>query len=172
MKFFAYTLFFISMLVVFIPKASIYYLLETSLKKFDILISNERLTDNIISLNISHLDISAKAVDVAFVKSVDVTLLGAYMAVDVEGVKLSSLVESYLPSKIDSVHISYSLVDPLHLNAEAEGAFGTANATLSLLDKNASVVLLPSKKMLQKHRSSLRFFKRNKDGEYVYAKNI
>ena len=172
LRFFAYTLFFILALMAFVPKSSLYYLLEQNLKKFDVVISDEQLQESLLSLSIANANISTKGIDSASIGQSDVTLLLFYNKLSFKDIKLSSIVETYLPSKIASIEIDYSLFHPLTLEVNAEGDFGEARSSLHLLDRNASVVLQPSKKMFSHYRKSLRFFKKNKDGEYTYAKSL
>ena len=100
LKFFGYVLFFVFALMVFIPKSSLYYLAEENLKKFDVVISDETLHENIFSLSIENLEISVKGIESAVVQEADIGLLFFYNSVSVKNIKLSSLVESYLPSKV------------------------------------------------------------------------
>ena len=172
LKFFAYFAFFILALMAFIPKESAYYFLEKELKNFDVVISKETLHSSIPSLRIENLNITTKGIDSAKVQSVDVTLLGLYNSLTCEDISLSTLVESYLPSKIEKLHISYSIFDPLHLNARGHGDFGSFDANVHLIDRNATVSLKPSKLMLKRYRNSLRFFKKSKNGEYTYAASL
>ena len=171
-KFFAYTLFFILALIAFMPKESLYFLLEENLQKFGVVLSNEQLEESFFSLNIENMEISAKGIDSALVEEADITLLLVYNSVDVKNIKLSSLVESYLPSKIDTLHIRYTLINPFEVEAQSHGGFGDATIHFNIVDRNVSVILKPSKKMFQKYRNSLREFKKSQNGEYVYAKTF
>ena len=172
LRFFAYTLFFIVALMVFVPKSSVYYLLEHNLKKVDVVISGEQLTESLLSLNIANANISTKGIDSAIIGQSDVTLLLVYDKLSFKDIKLSSIVETYLPSKIASVEIDYSVFHPLTLEVNAEGDFGEARGSLHLLDRNATLILKPSKKMFSSYRKSLRLFKKNMNGEYIYAKSL
>ncbi len=172
LKFFAYTFFFVVALMVFVPKTSIYYLLEKNLKKFDVVISDEQLKESLLSLNITNAHISTKGIDSAIISKSDITLLLFYNKLSFRDIKLSSIVETYLPSKIASLEIDYSLLHPLTLEINAEGDFGEARGSLHLLDRDVSLILKPSKKMFTSYKKSLRFFKKDKDGEYTYAKSL
>jgi len=171
-KFVALSLFFIFALILFVPKESFYYLLEQNLKKYDLIISNEKLEDKVLSLNVQNLDISAKGIESLTIKEADIEILGLYNSVKLQNIQLSSLVENYLPAKIDKVDIYYTIFNPLVLHADGHGAFGDARITLRILDKNVTLVLEPSKVMLSKYRNSLRMFKKSKNGEYIYEKSL
>jgi hypothetical protein len=172
MKFFAYLLFFILSLILFIPKDSVYFFVEKNLKQFDVIVSKEHLTQNFFSLDVENMEVSVKAIDAALIQKMDITLLGVYNHLSVENIKLSSLVESYLPSKVDSLEVGYSLLSPLHVLGDAKGEFGKVSLLVNLVDRNISVALKPSKLMFSKYRNSLRMFKKSKNGEYIYAKSF
>jgi hypothetical protein len=87
-------------------------------------------------------------------------------------IKLSSIVEAYLPSKIKLVTIEYSLLHPLSVKIHSLGDFGDLNARFDLVELKLNATLKPSKLLLEKYSSSLRFFKKSQDGEYVYEKAI
>jgi len=172
LKFVAFLLFFIFALILFVPKESFYYLLEQKLEKFDFIISNEKLEDKTLSLNIENLDISAKGIEALTIKEADVLILGLYNSVELQNIQLSSLVESYLPAKIEKVDISYTILNPLVVQADGYGTFGDARVAVNILEKKARLVLKPSKIMLNKYRNSLRKFKKSKNGEYIYEKSL
>ena len=165
-------LFFIFALMLFVPKQSFYYLLEQNLKKFDLIISNETLADRIISLKIKHLDVTLKGIETLSIKEADITLLGLYNEVALHNVQLSSLVESYLPAKIERVKIEYTLLHPLQLQAEGEGLFGDASVVVDIVEKKVTLLLQPSPMMLKRYRKSLRMLKKSKNGEYIYEKSL
>ena len=158
--------------MLFSPKSSVYYFGEHELKKFGVVISEETLHESTLSLEIKNLNISLKEIESAVVKKVDITLLLAYNSIHLENIKLSSLVESYLPSKIDSLDLKYTIFNPLHIKGEALGQFGEATIDVSISDRNATLSLKPSKKMFTSYKKTLRMFKKSKNGEYVYAKTF
>ncbi|HHB94453.1 MAG TPA: hypothetical protein ENK88_04840, partial [Campylobacterales bacterium] len=65
-------------LVIFAPKQQIYYLLEKELAKNDIVISNEKFSDNLLGLSISDADIYVKGIKMAHIKSVDLDIFLLY----------------------------------------------------------------------------------------------
>jgi len=172
LKFLSYSLFFIFALILFTPKNSIYYFAEENLKKFDLVISNESLEDDFTTLKVKNLEISAKSIDAGVVEELDLTLLVVYNKLLFTNVELSSLVESYLPSKIENLEIFYTLFNPLFVEAKSNGAFGDARVLFNLQTQELSIYLHPSKKMFSSYRNSLKYFKKSETGEYVYAKTF
>ncbi len=172
LKFLSYSLFFIFALILFVPKNSIYYFAEENLKQFDLVISNESLEDNFTTLKVKNLEISAKSIDAGVVEELDLTLLLVYNKLLFTNIELSSLVESYLPSKIENLEISYTLLNPLFVEGKSKGVFGDAHMFFNLQTRELSVSLHPSKKMFSSYRNSLKYFKKSATGEYVYAKTF
>lgn len=172
LKFLSFTLFFLMALMIFIPKESVYYFAEKQMKAFDVVVSNEKLTENIFSLHIKNLEISAKGVDSAVIQEADIKLLLMYNSLNFEKIQLSSVVEAYAPSNIEHIELQYTLVNPLNVIVNAKGDFGEAHASFNLLKRAANVVLKPSKRMLSNYRRTLHFFKKSQNGEYVYAKTF
>lgn len=172
LKFLAFTLFFLLALVVFTPKESFYFLLEKNLKKFDLVVSNEILENNFLSLGIKNLEISTKGVESATVSEADITLLLFYNSLEFTNVKLSSLVDAYAPSRVDKIKVTYTLFNPLVLHANAKGKFGEAEVAFNILDRELNVSLSPSKVMFSKYEKTMKMMKKDENGEYVYAKTF
>ena len=171
-KFFGYTLFFIGTLIFFMPKNSLYFFAEENLKQFDVIISKESLSDKFLSLNVKNMEISAKAIDAGVIEELDITLLLAYNKLEFKNIQLSSLVESYLPSKISQIVVTYSVINPLVIYGRGVGEFGEANLVFHIDTRELVVSLKPSKKMFSHYRNSLAKFKKSETGEYVYAKSF
>lgn len=172
LKFLGFTLFFLFALMAFMPKESFYFLLETQLKPYGIIISNETLESSLLGLEIQNLSISAKEIDAALVQNAKIKLLGVYNVVAFEGVSLSSLVDIYAPADIQTLEFSYTLLHPLHLKAEAKGDFGEARGSFSLLERSVELQLTPSQLMQMQYAKTLRMLKKDADGEYSYAKTF
>jgi hypothetical protein len=171
-KFFAYTLFFFFALIAFTPKSSVYFLLEQNLKKFDVIISKESLEESLLTLHIQNLELSAKGIESAVVQNADVTLLGFYNNIALQNIELSSVVDAFLPPKIESATVSYTILNPLEIKAVAIGDFGEAHVAFDILGRKLSATLTPSPRMLKEYRSSLKEFKKDENGGYVYAKTL
>jgi len=171
-KFFMYVLFFIFALIIFAPKASLYFLLEENLKKFDIVVSDESLEDKFFSLELTNLNVTVKGVESAHVEEADVTIFLLFNNIELQNIELSSLVDSFMPAKIDTIKLSYTLFNPLVVKGEGNGEFGKTTMNLNLLSRELKLLLKPSKKMLHSYQNSLKMFKKDTNGEYSYAKTF
>jgi len=171
-KFLAFSLFFFIALILFMPKENFYFLLEKELQKFDVVVSEERLQERSLSLEIENLHITAKEVDSAVIERADVMLLGFYNSIFFEGIELSSIVSVYLPPKLESVKVKYSILNPFIVYVDAHGEFGEAQLHFSLLESQLQASVKPSKKMLKEYKKSMRMLQKDENGEYSYAKTF
>ena len=172
LKFFIYLLFFKAMLIFFMPKENLYYLAEKELAKKSLVISKENIKDSGFIFNIENAHISMKEIQSAVISNIELKLFLFFNRLRVENIHISQSFKNFLPLNIDKVDISYSILDPLNIIIKADGGFGVLNGSFNLIDRALFVVLKPSKLMYLDYKTLLRNFKKNKDGEYIYVKNI
>jgi len=170
--FLGYTLFFMSALIYFTPKISIYYFLEEELQKQGVVISAEEVVDSGFSLQLSHANVSYKGIDSARVANLEVNIFELYNSVNAQDILLSSAAESFVPLKINTIDVSYSILNPLHVTGNAEGEFGSLEMEYTILENSVELMLEPSKLMLKSHKSTLRNFVKSEDGGYSYVKTF
>ena len=170
--FFAYVMFFISALIYFTPKISIYNYIEKELLNYDVIISNETVLDSGFSLNLTDADIFVKSIHSATVQEVDIKIFALYNNITLHNITLSNVAASFVPLNIENVTIRHSVIDPLRINAYSVGEFGEVEASLNILDRNVSVRLTPSALMLKDYRNSMKQLSKNEDGSYSYVKTF
>ena len=170
--FLAYTLFFMAALIYFTPKISIYYFLEKELQKQGVVISAEEAVDSGFSLQLSHANISYKGVDSAKVASLEVNIFELYNSVNVQDILLSSAAESFVPLTINTIYVSYSILNPLQVTGSAQGEFGSLEMEYTILENLVQITLEPSKLMLKNYKSTLGNLVKSEDGGYSYVKTF
>jgi hypothetical protein len=172
LKFFAMLAFFVLALIFFAPKIGMYYFLEHELKVYDVVISGETLQDKGLRLEIKDAQIFVKSIESATVKTCDVTLLLFYNAINASEITLSQSAKSFVPLKIESLQISYTLLNPLRVNVHVVGEFGVAEAYMHILQKSLHVELEPSPIMSQEYKNALKEFAKSEDGGFTYDKTF
>jgi len=170
--FFAYLSFFMLALIYFAPKVSAYYLLETNLKSFDVIVGSENLNDNGFSLDINNAKVFVKSIESAEIENINIKLLALYNSINISGVVLSSTAKSFIPLKIQSANITHHIFNPLNINADVIGEFGEAEIVVNLLDRTLHLKLTPSSLMSKRFRNTLRNFKKSENGELIYDKTF
>lgn len=63
-------------LVAFLPKQNLYYLVEQELKKYDIILSNEKFTSQLFGFRLKDATLHIKGVYISSLENVDVSFLG------------------------------------------------------------------------------------------------
>ena len=170
--FFSYTLFFITALMYFTPKDSIYFFLEEKLKKVDIVISSEQVNDSGFSLKIADADIYFKSISSANINEASIRVFAIYNSINFKNITLSKTAKSFAPLNIASVQAVYSILNPLNAKINAIGDFGILEAQYNILDKTLNLVLKPSKNMLKNYKHTLRKLSKTKNGEFIYDKTF
>ncbi len=172
LRIFTYMVFFILALIYFIPKSSVYYYVEKELELHNIILSQEEIVQNNFSLDINNAQVTYQKIDSAEIENIDVKIFLVYNSIDLVNVKLSSMASTFIPTKIDRLHLKYSVINPLHIEVEASGEFGDVKGEIDVVDRNLSMILSPSELMLKKYKNSLKLFKKNEQGEYEYDKTF
>jgi len=171
-KFLAYISFFILAIIYFAPKVSLYYLAESKMKPFDVVVTSEVLKDNGFSLDIKDGSVVVKSIESAKFENINIKLLGLYNFISVDNIYLSSTAKSFIPLYIRKINIQYYVLNPLNIDMFAIGEFGKVRAFVDLVKRELRVVLTPSKLMISKYKSSLKNLKKSENGEFTYAKTF
>lgn len=170
--FLVYTLFFIGALIYFSPKEQLFYLAESSMKEANLYIYNETFYDNGFSFSLQDFDISFESVKALHAMNATCSLFGISNSIIVQDITLSGALSSFIPLKIESLELSYSILNPLNITLYSKGDFGEAHGNFALLEQEAKVSLIPSQQMQKEFKHTLREFKQDTAGGYIYAKKL
>ena len=171
-KFFAYSAFFIVMLYLFFPKENLYYKMQEHAVQYKVKVFENKIKANLFSLDLLDGKLLYEGVETATFQKAHILLLGFYNGVHVNSVTLSGLVKNFLPQKIEQIDASYSLLHPLEIRFFLKGDFGSAEGFYEIKSSKIVVKLHPSKMMQMHFKSSLREFKKLKNGVYSYEKSL
>ena len=166
--FFLYSFLFIAALLFFTPKENLYYFAEEQLKPLGVVIGYEEAVDHGFTLEILHAKLYVQKIKSADIDSATIGIFGIYNAVSLDNIVLDKAFEQFFPPLIQRIDLHQSIFNPLSLNAVAIGDFGEAEATVDLLERNATVILKPSKLMFSRYKSTLKQLKKTKEGDYRY----
>ena len=170
--FLAYAIFFIASLLFFLPKEELYYLAEKHLQKQGVVFFDETLNDEGFSLHLQNLGIAFKGVHGATAEDVRVKPFLLYNALSVKELKLAAALRSFLPLEVEEITVLYTPLSPLELQATARGAFGTIEGRYNIVTNEVHAKLNASDEMQKNYAHTLRYFKKEQNGEYAYAKKL
>ena len=171
-KYILFIVFFMLALVYLFPKNSAYFLLEKELQKNEIIVSNELIKDKGFVFYVYDATIYFNSIKVLKFTSLKSDIFLYYNKIYIKDIELSSLIASFLPTKIDDVKLLYTIQKPLSLLLNAKGDFGTAKAVYNLQTKKFLLNLKPSPLMKRKYKRTLLYFKKNNKGEYNYEQAL
>jgi len=152
---------------IFAPKHELYYMLEKKLKENDIIISNETITDTWFGLNIKNAQIYAKGVKLAEAAELQLNIFFLYNTLSVNSIAVDESLHNMAPKNIDEIKATYTVIDPIHVNLNALGSFGTMDGAITLTEKNIKL-LFPVVKELNGIK---KYLNKNKEGGWYYETN-
>lgn len=171
-KIFAYILFFILVLIYFMPKESLYYLFEKELEKYGVVISKEVSSDSGFSLELNNGTIFYNSIQSANIDSINMKVFLLYNSISAQNIELSNIASSFVPLHVDNMKIRYSIFNPLNIVFSADGEFGEATGEVGVLDNYINIVVTPSELMSKKYKNTLNSLRKNENGEYQYDKTF
>ncbi len=167
LKFFVYLFVFVFALLFFLPKESLYNLAEKELKKYEVIVSNEKREEKAFSLHITDGDIYVKGIKVAELKSAKISSYLFFNEIKIKNIKLLDSLQNMLPSPISSVDITYSVLNFDKVNIKANGSFGKIEGFVDLIKRKIVLNLKASSKMKRSYSKILDKMK-FKNGRYIY----
>jgi hypothetical protein len=105
---------------------------------------------------------------VAKVKTIEVNLMMYNNAINIKDIKIDKDYEVFVPTRIDNVDITYSLLEPAFVYLTSKGQFGEVNASYNILNDSIYMKLAPSK-ILLRNKDIMNSFVKTKNG-YIYEK--
>ena len=167
LKIILYIFTFIFAIFLFLPKESLYNLLEKQLEKSSIIISNEKRDEKFFGLDILDGDIYYEKINVANVRKISLKTFLIYSELKIDDIKLLKSLKSLAPSPIDEIVIKYSLLTFNKIDINAKGLFGELIGNIDILNRVITLELAASTNMKNSYLNILKNMKLN-EGKYYY----
>ena len=167
-RFFLYTILILFFLIFFAPKEQLYFYLEQKLQDNKIVIYQEKVQPTNIGIVLKDGLISYNKI---FIRLFSDLSIGSYWFktnITINNFFIDKDYKFFIPSKIDKIDISHSLLNPLNVIIVASGEFGKLNGSYDLISNKLKLNLTPSETMKTK-KELLKFMLKTKDG-YKYEK--
>lgn len=140
----AYFVFILLAIVVLAPKRHLYDIAQQEMKKYDLVISGEKIKDKFLSLELENGEIWAKDILSANFGNVLVYPFLAFNQIKIQNLKTSKNLQNIISLNIQEASINQVFWNPLKLELKAIGDFGEASGFVSLKDKNGTILIAPS----------------------------
>lgn len=167
LKILIYVFTFIFAIFLFLPKESMYYLVEQNLLKNKIVISNELVNENLFGLDISNGQIYYENINIASVDKIEIQSFLFYSQIKVSDIKLMDSFETMAPSPINKIEIKYSVLKFDKISINSTGLFGELKGFVDIVNRVVSLELTASNKMKDSYSKILKNMKL-KEGKYYY----
>ena len=166
-KLFIYFLIFVLFTLILLPKVSMYNLLEQELSKQNIIISDEKRDEKLLSLIVNDAKVYYQGIEGANINSIAFFSSLLYSKVEVRDVKLLQSLSSFFPPYIENVVLKHSILDYKNINISSFGEFGVLNGNIDLINRTLVFKLKASSKMKKQYLRVLKQMKLE-EGEYIY----
>lgn len=166
-KLLTYFLIFVSLTFFLIPKESIYNLLEQELSRQNVIISDEKRTEVLLTFKLDDAKVYYQGIEAININSVTFFSSAFYTKVEVNNIGLLQSLSSFFPENIKKIELKHSVLDYKNINIYSIGDFGVLNGNIDLLNRNIILKLEVSSKMKRDYSRVLKQMKLE-EGMYIY----
>ena len=166
-KLFIYFLIFLVFTLILLPKVSMYNLLEQELSKQNIIISDEKRDEKLLSLNVSDAKVYYQGIEGANINSITFFSFLLYSKIEISDVKLLQSLSSFFPPYIKNIVLKHSVLDFKNISIYSLGDFGLLNGNIDLISRTLILKLEASSKMKKQYSRVLKQMKLE-EGKYIY----
>ncbi len=154
------------LIIFFAPKRQLYYAAEEQLEQYKVIHSGEFVKDSGFLLSLRDGTLYFEDLRIAKIAQITVLPLIVYNNISVAPFSFSQQMQSMVPGTVDSISITHSIVNPLSIDIKASGDFGELQGSVQPLDRNISLLLSPSSKLLDLDPIWLKQLQKVEDGGY------
>lgn len=166
-KYLILTMFFLAALSIFAPKKNLYFLLEESMQKENMILSKESINEKLFSLEVNDSILYYKNIKFANIKNIDFNSFIFYNNIYLRSIEISNNFILYLPKNINFIDINVNLLTETKISSS--GDFGEVEASFDFFNRSFVLYLKASSLMKKKYKSTLKHMKLEKKGyKYEY----
>lgn len=159
-------IFFIFALLIFLPKENLYYFALKKAYEEKIFVNSKSIKDDGLSLSIQKSIIYYDDIQALKVENINLNLYLIHNTINIYDIALDDMLRQFLPSKIKSLEISHSILNPLVVDIKANLVQAKAYGSFDILTNTISLNIKPSKQFLVLYKKLLKNMKKLENGEY------
>ena len=169
LKLFSFVVLFFTIVILFLPKEQLFYKLINTASQNKVYLSDYTFKENLVSSNIKNINTIYDGINIANIKNIDAKVLLVYNNINITGINLDESLNSFVPSKIKSINIRYSVINPLNVFVDVYSKLYSIKIDFDLIDMKINAVFKTSKFFRKKYKKLLRELKYDKDiKDYTY----
>jgi len=156
--------------MILLPKTPLWYALESQLKSYNIIIDDERINENLSSLEITQGTLYFGNMQIARMQEATLSVWLLHNTLSINDLYFANSLKMLQGIQIKSAILAHSIITPLTLAIEASGSFGSLEGTIDLQTRKILLTIKPTA-VLKQNSMIMRMLKKTKEG-YLYAKTF
>lgn len=170
LKIAVYTLTALFLFVAIAPKKNLYFLAEEELLKHKIVLSGETIHNGMLYFEVRDANIYYEDIYAGRLERLKIYPLIFWNRISLENLKIDKALSRFVPPNTELLLARYSLLNPIGIELQGEGSFGSFFGEVNLIDRNISIELNASKEM-QSYRDITKKMKKI-DGKLRYEQSF
>jgi len=134
-------------IIIFLPKANIYYSAEEALASAHLYLSGESVNDRFLYLDVRDASLLLDSMPIGTIEHIRVIPLIFFNRATITSLNFSGEFASLFPEGIEYLTFTYSLLHPLSIVIEGKGGFGPVHGEIDLKNERLEVIFEPSQIM-------------------------
>lgn len=140
MKRLLYVFYILLIVIILLPKEKFYFTFESLLSKYHLFINHEVLSDNFFYLDADDGDIVLDNQTVASIENIRISPWIFLNRLSFSNLSVLPQYRNFFPGKIDTITVTYSLLNPLEITIQGEGDFGHFKGGYDLMSQKIKIV--------------------------------
>jgi len=125
--------------LLFMPKAELYYTLEKTLAKQDIKLNEKSIDEGLFSLTLKDVTVYMKGIALAHIEELDFFTILFYSSLDVYNLEVDEALHTKMPALTKEASFSHGISAPLIVSIDANGTFGMVEGEMNIMDKKVHI---------------------------------
>lgn len=155
-------------IIVTSPKRDLYDAFQEKAVKYSFIISQEKIKDKFLFLELNDGDIYLKDILSANFEQIRVCTLFVFSQIKLQNLKTSKNIENILSFNVEEGVVRHFFWNPFVLNLKGQGDFGEAFGQIDLREKKGVLTIIPSVKFEEIAKKLGNQIKKNEEGFYIY----
>jgi uncharacterized membrane protein len=132
-------------LLLFMPKAELYYTLEKKLETKDIRLNEKSIDEGLFSLSVTEVTVYVKGIALAKIEELNFFTLLFYNSVSIDNLIVDEALHAKVPALTQQAHIVHSILTPLTLTVDANGSFGKIVGDIDVQERKIHIDFVETK---------------------------
>jgi len=132
-------------LLLFMPKAELYYTLEKALATKDITLNEKSINEGLFSLSVREITVYVKGIALAKIDELNFFTLLFCSTLRIDNLIVDEALHAKVPALTQQAYVHHTLLSPLTLAVDANGSFGTVTGEIDLKNREVQMNFVETK---------------------------